>query len=464
MDREPLALYVFRFVMGLGLFAFMAMLYWSSVMLEHDVKALRSEVMQLRSDMFNWSGAIERVRGDILQALAQGHSTAAIGQAAIERALPSDNNSLAAMSDERYPNLLQTDLFYQNVLPKLLGNKFKPQGVLHTSTIVKPESLHPFNGNADVISWNQMCRGAVGQNKFGIYDSLAPDLATKMEERKDDATGVSEYWIFLRRDIYWQPLEPRFFEGVELAPLFLRKHPVTAHDFKLYYDAIMNPYMQEMGAVALRSYIGNIDTVRVVDDHTFVVRWKTQPVEQPDGTVRNLVQYNAKLMTAALQPLPGFVCKHFTDGSKILEEDSAEDSYRTSSVWAQNYAQHWSKNTIISCGPWVFDGMTDQQIRMRRNTEYYNPLAVLVEASETSFRSSSDALWQDFQALKTDTYILSPEKLSEWETFKKSAVYAQQQERNLGIERLDYVARSYSYVAWNQNKPYYRYLLPLFLC
>ena len=58
----------------------------------------------------------------------------------------------------------------------------------------------------------------------------------------------------------------------------------------------------------------------------------------------------------ALRPLAGFVYKYFADGKKILEEDQDPNAYRTSSVWAQNFSQHWAKNIIPSCGPWISMG------------------------------------------------------------------------------------------------------------
>ena len=134
-------------------------------------------------------------------------------------------------------------------------------------------------------------------------------------------------------------------EDFGLAPIFLRKHKVTAHDFAFGLDAILNPHVQESGAASLRNYLGDIEEFRVVDDLTFVVRWKAEPVTNPDNGVHNKVKYTARSLTGSLSPLPRWVFQYFPDGTKIVTDDASPDTYRTNSVWAQNLTQHWARNT-----------------------------------------------------------------------------------------------------------------------
>ena len=86
--------------------------------------------------------------------------------------------------------------------------------------------------------------------------------------------------MHFRSGAFWQPLDPDFFPpDVKLAPHFLQKHPLTAHDFKYNFDVIINPWVQEPGAMAMRTLYEDIE-VRIVDDLTFVVRWKVDPKTQ----------------------------------------------------------------------------------------------------------------------------------------------------------------------------------------
>src|SRR5690606_30343193 len=49
-----------------------------------------------------------------------------------------------------------------------------------------------------------------------------------------------------------------------------------------------------------------------------------------------------------------------------------------------------------------------------------------------------------------DSYSLPPNQLLEWQGFAKSSQFEEQKSKGLGIEELNYVARVYYYVAWNQ--------------
>jgi len=110
----------------------------------------------------------------------------------------------------------------------------------------------------------------------------------------------------------------------------------------------------------------------------------------------------------------------------------------------------------VSCGPWIFNGFSEEAIRFKRNPNYYNPYKVLVDSLEVRFRESPDAVWQDFKAGKIDTYLLRPEQLIELEDFYSDDEYRKQIEEGLQINRLDYIGRSYSYVGWNQATPYFQ--------
>ena len=117
----------------------------------------------------------------------------------------------------------------------MLGDQFKPHGTIKSALITKPENLHPFSQWADVIEWTNMSNVSVANSKFGYYETMTPDMAIKMELRTDEKTGLPEYWIHLRDNVFYQPLAQEYFsEKFLLAPHFFEKHQVTAHDFKFY--------------------------------------------------------------------------------------------------------------------------------------------------------------------------------------------------------------------------------------
>jgi len=475
MNKEPIGLYIFRFILGLGLFAFMAMLYWSSLLLEEDMRAIRMDVAQIKVEMTMMQSAMDKTRADIMGELlhfveaeedspeeaspstAKNQANSATIATTPQNKPPLALGGLTARPhlDATLPNLLGQDPFYAVVLPKLLGKNFKPHGTFHQALVAKPDNLHPFTNWGEVSTWLDLCNVSVSRSQFGIYETFCPNMAIKVESRQSKA-GLQEYWVHLRDGVYWQPLRQDYFsEQVNLAPHFLKKHQVTASDFKFYFDAVMNPSVQEEGAVAMRNFIGDIQEFEVIDPLTFVVRWKMEKVTQPDGEIQYKPEYVSKLITGGLKPLASFVYQYFPDGTKIIEDDSDKETYRTNSVWAQNFSQHWAKNIIPSCGPWIFDGMTERLIRFKRNPDHYFPLDVLFDKQEVAFKDSPSSVWQEFKLNQLETYTLRPDQLPEYATFTQSSQYKDQVANGAAIKRIDYVARRYTFIGWNEAKPYF---------
>lgn len=421
---------VLKSLFAIGFMALLAMLYWSSTLLEDDLKSIRREMKQLRSE---------------LSRLGQKVQTASIA--------PVVQEAPAKAASGKYPNLLGEDPYFAEILPAMLGSDFEPKGILKQAIIGRPDTLHPFNGFRDVSNLYQLCTVRVGDLKFGKYETLASDMALRLEARpREDLPEIQEYWVFLRDDVYWQPLDPAHFpSSLELHPRFFEKHPVTAHDFKFFYDAVMNPYVSEAKAASLRTFFHDIEEFRVVDPYTFVIRWK--PHETPEHEKK--VKYTSLSLTAALQPLPSFVYQYFADGVKIIEEDEDPETYRKNSIWAQNFSHHWAKNVIVSCGAYLFDGMDDEGIRLKRNPDHYKPYAVLVDGIQYRFKESTDAVWQDFKTGKVDLCTLAPNQLLELDTFIASEEYSRQKAEGNEIMSMDYVDLSFYYVGWNTSKPFF---------
>ncbi len=405
------------------LVALFGMLYWSSTLLESDLKQLRGEIKRLNSEI------------------------SCLKQKALQTTHTSSKKKVHTISSD-FPNLLEADSYYETTLPRQLGPNFEPHGTLQLGILGRPENLHPFNGFRDVSILYQNCTVKVAELKFGHYETLAPDMAIRLEARpQKENPEAQEYWVFLRDDVYWQPLDPALFpSNVELAPHFLEKHPVTAYDFLFFYNALMNPNVSEPKAASLRTYFGDIEEFTVIDDFTFVVRWKAPPPEKK-------VKYSSLGLTGELQPLPCFVYQYFADGQKIIEEESDPNVYRTDSVWAQNFSEHWSKNIIVSCGPYLFEGMSDEGISLKRNPDFFLPYRALVEGIYYCFKESYEALWQAFKAGHLDLINLSPNQLLELDTFFKSSEYLSQAAGGEAINNLDFVDLSYIYIGWNNAKP-----------
>lgn len=403
------------------LFGFLAMLYWSSLLVEKGVLELKSEIELLKKELKRDNP-------------------------------PSKNLALSTHYKERFPsdpslpNLLVEDPFFTSQLAYLTGENFVPHGVRREATLGKPANLHPLNNFAEVSRLYSLCTATVAKLHFGKYEIYAPELAVKIEKRAS-REGGEEYWVFLRDNLYWAPLNPKHFPPtLTLSSHFLQNHAVTSHDFKFFYDAVMNPFMVEAKAPTYRKAFSDIEKFQVVDDYTFVVKWRSQESHVKE----NRIKYSAFNLTASLQPLPCFVYQYFADGKKII--DSPEE-YQKSSLFADNFSNHFAKNVIVSCGPYLFNGMEEEKVLLKRNPYFHNPLAALVEEMEISFKESMDAVWQDFKAGNIDLCLLSPNHEGDLHKFLKSKPYEKQALENKKIIELSYLDSSYFYLGWNEKNP-----------
>lgn len=445
MKKEPFLIYISRLLFTLAILIFMIMLYWSSEIVEEKLLTANSELEQIKKDL----NEIKANNSKVLETLENTSFQPASTASSTQKANP--KNEIAYEN-----NLLTPDPFYEKTLPQLLGADFKPHGTRREGTYGKPDSLQPFSNWSDVSTWNGLCIPTLAEQKVGIYETFAPSAAVAIVIRKNEK-GQEEYWIKLREDLFWSPLKQSHFgDRVTLGPQFTQQRQVTAHDFKFFFDALMNKGVEEMLAVSLRNEFVDVEEFNVIDDFTFTVRWKSHPIQGPDGKTVYKPKYRSKGLTASLQPLPRFVYQYFANGKKIVEDDSDPNTYRTNLIWAQNFSHHWANNVIVSCGPWIFDGMTDREIKFKRNPDYYNPLACLVNSYSVVFKSTTDGVWEEFKQGTLDMYVVPPTQLSDLNSFLKSEPYKEQEKQGNGIKKLEYLSRAFTYIGWNETKPYFK--------
>lgn len=447
MNRYPLASLIFKTLAVSLLLFFLGMLYWSFTLQEAHLLNIHSDLGKIKYDLLENRETLQDLKRKLDQVSQAPHPVKEAADIGV---------STLAESISPYQNLLTPDPFMQRGLPKLLPSNFSPQGTFASATIGKPDNLNPFSNWAEINSWTALCSIATARGHIGVYERYAPYMALKIEERPIPGKDYPEFYVRLREGVYFEPLEQRFFPGIPLAPHFLKRHLVTADDFKFYFDTLMNPYNQEPGAIAIRTYLGDIEEFKVIDPLTFTVRWKAHPVKMADGKVVEKVKYIARMWTGALRPLPRFVYQYFADGTKIVENDKDPETYRKNTVFAQNFSRHFAKNVIPSCGPWIFDGMNDREIRFRRNPSFFETNAALADNRVVSFRNSPDSIWQDFKAGLLDTYNLLPDQEVEFADFLKSEKYQIQEASGKAIEQLKYLARQYSWIGWNQENPLFK--------
>ncbi|SFW01345.1 putative transport protein [Chlamydia abortus] len=418
----------------------LVLLYWSSDLLEKDIKLIKMNVRDVQEDI-----------QELLSIVKQNHATRSLNPSCSSSLSATTCSAFVEVGDPRYPNLLSPDPYMETTLTELIGEDFVPKGVLRTAHVGKPDNLSPFNGYDYVVKMYDLCVPGLANTHVGKHEEFAPGLALKIEERMaSDDSGDREFHIYLRPNVFWVPVDPlRFPKHVQLAEHFMQPHPVTAYDFKFYYDAVMNPYIAEMRAVALRSYLEDIVSIQVENDLKFIVRWKAHTLVNEEGKEEKKVLYSAFFNTLSLKPLPRFVYQYFANGEKIIKNDSDPDTYRKDSVWAQNFSSHWSMNYIVSCGAFYFSGMDDEKLIFTRNPHHYNPKEALIEKRYVYIKDNSDSLFQDFKSGKLDLAYLPPNHVDNLVSFMKTPAYKNQASRGEAIREMIYPDRSYAYIGWN---------------
>lgn len=435
-DRSLLHFFI-RLLVSTAMVLLLALLYWSSLLQEERLAGVEDQLKILQKE---------------LKALPVTKEAATF---------PSMHSEVTAKNrphiDHSLPNLLQQDPYFTQTLPKLLGPNFRPQGTLRMASIGVPQNLHPFSQWAQVSEWTNYCQGAIANQKFGFYETLAQDFAIKMEKRATDRPDRVAFWIHLREGLFWQPLEQRHFPATfQLSRHFLQKHPVTAHDFQFFFDALSNTHVDVPEAVTLRFLLRDIERVETIDDLTFVVTCKLTTHVDDQGKAVLSLPYAVPFYVAQLRPLARFVYQYNQEGFKICSEDSSLDFYRLSSTWAQGFANHFASRVIVSCGPWIFDGISESQIRFRRNSDYFSPVHALYDTIEIYFLETQDAIFRDFVAQKIDLCMISPQNLIELENFLASPRYSLKKQQGLTVKRLDYLQRRYTYVGWNEKNELFK--------
>lgn len=433
MKNRSSLFYLLRLFSGIFAVTFLALIYWSSLIQESKLQKIDDSIESIQKEIshlkFSKSGSVPLVQKEI-KLKPRPHI------------------------DPSLPNLLQKDPYFTKTLPEQLGPHFSPKGIFRMATIGSPHDLHPFSQWQQVAEWTNYCQGGIASQKFGFYEVLAQDFALKMELRNTDRPDRISFWVHLREGLLWQPLEQRHFPSdVALAPHFLQKHPVTAADFKFFWDALSNPHVDVPDAVTLRLLLRDIDNVEVIDDLTFVVTCKLTSHLDANNKPLMSLPYAVPFYVAQLRPLARFVYQYNSDGTKICPEDGKSDFYRISSTWAQRFATHFASRVIVSCGPWLFDGIDDTEIRFKRNPDHYLPSQALYEGLEVYFLETPDAVFRDFVSQEIDLCVLTPQNLLDLNRYLDSPEYKHKKASGKEVRRLDFLQRNYAYVGWNEKNP-----------
>lgn len=326
-------------------------------------------------------------------------------------------------------NLLEKDGFYQHTLPEILGENFKPKGTYVSAFFTPFSNAHPFSNDPFISSLWELCTGSLSQLKVGQHETFAPFLAkTIIEKEYDDQV---HFLVYLRDKIAWEKVQGQGF--------VFDSRPLTSNDFKFYVDVFKNTYVDLPKAVSLRKIYKDLVEIRVLSDQSFLVIWSKKGAKP----------HSLKHLTGRLKPLPKHIYEAWADGKKI---DSEESPY----LFAKHFINHWSKNRILSCGPWLFEKGEANQIELIRNENFPDQHLALFEKLIFVHKTSPVSAWQAFKNGELTSCYISPNQLKDFNQFLTSSAYQNQEKEKGKIQKLDYFLNHYYFIGWNQKSPLFK--------
>ena len=264
------------------------------------------------------------------------------------------------------------------------------------------------NNDSFASSVTGLCSATLAERNFADPTIFQPMLAESWEVSPDRRT----FRIRLRRGAMWDdftdPVTGKEFKSV----------PVTAQDFKFYFDVISN---KEVNCEPLRVYYADIESFEIHNDYEFSVTWKHP-------------SYGALGSTLALSPLP----RHFYDyGGKFDGKQFNND--------------HVRNRMIVSCGPYRFlRWEKDQRIILRRNGNFFgNKLGVGASLEYLVFEiiKMPNTRFQALLGGKLDRLGLTPEQ---WTKRTDIPEFTSQ------YKKFQYLLPQYNYIGWNQKNELFR--------
>ena len=406
--------------------------------LERAVRDLSRNVGEQRSNLDNLSGANEALlkliaRGGV-RAPSGGTNGAGLPEAVT---LGADdwgrrfNARLDANLDPKRP--VGKPGRYKNYLrPDPYGHEVSEEEAPNTNGVLRrPWSQEPKGFNFLIESYATLSQQVEEYvlSRPGRHHKMRPSsfnwkpvLAWRIEVSPD----YSEYTIYLRRDIYWHPVQA----DTRTYPHLDGRHRITAHDFKFTYDIIKDP---QSNVADKRTYYKDLRNVEVIDDYTFVMRWEPNTFDSLQYSIRGHV-------------MPRFIYAFDETGKEYLKE-----------TVAQEFNEHWYDRLrvgVVGTGPYRFTRyVPNKYIRLERWDEWFGfkeePLYP-VQALHYKIYTQAESMMTWMRAGEIDIGGLTSARYREWvleETDPKSPF------KDGRILTEIAPTTSYVYIGWKNSDP-----------
>ncbi len=274
-----------------------------------------------------------------------------------------------------------------------------------------PPNLNPYiSGENTAMSLYGLCTSTLAERNWAAPEEFQPMLAESWTISPDHKT----YRIKLRKGVMWQdftdPVTGREFRNVE----------VKAADFKFAVDVVKNP---DVNCEPLRGYYQDLESVEIVNDYEFVVKWSK-------------AYYGSLAITLGLYPLPRHYYHDYPgpfDGKKFNDD-------------------HVRNSFIVGCGPYRFIRWDrDRRFVFRRNENYWGiryGIGPALEYLVYDVIKHPNTRFQALTAGDVDLLNLTPDQ---WVTRTDIPEF-----RDGRLKKYKYLEQMYSYIGYNERNPLFQ--------
>ncbi len=248
------------------------------------------------------------------------------------------------------------------------------------------------------------------QDPSQFYGSLA--------ERIEVTDDFKEYTIYLKKGLKWH--RPAV-DWTDSRYAWLKgEHAVTAEDIRYTLELILDPNVQ---AAHIRNYYQDIESIKVLDEHTLVVRWKKKTYQSMNSTL-------------GLWPTPRWLYGFDEDGHPYPKATAG-----------LRFNEHWYNNRAIGCGPYEFVSWDPGVlIKLKRFDDYPGEAPPIKEIHYHLIRDKNQQLL-NFQSSLLDMHELPVAQYRE-----KVLQAAPSSPYRNGQYKVHTVTRMvYRYIGWNMD-------------
>ena len=281
-------------------------------------------------------------------------------------------------------------------------------------TSVSKNMNYLINNEAFVSSLWGLSTCSLAERNYENPEIFQPKIAERWELSEDKMT----YAIYLRKGVLWHdfvdPVTGKKWQNME----------VTADDFKFYVDVIKN---KDVDCAPYRTYLMDLEKVEVLSKYKFKVYWKKK-------------YFLSEAITLGLIPLPRHLY-HAYDGP--FDGKKFNDDFERNKI-------------IVGCGPYRFVRWdAGQRIFLSKNDAYFGKkygAAPSISAIIFEIIKHPGTQYQALLSGDIDRMILTADQ---W-TNRTDTPEFDPNSSEYKVKKLKYLARSYSYIGYNQKNPLFK--------